>query len=254
MEQSLFEEGRAKKRTLLLAVCLFGISLFYAVVCTPISLLVSSDILLSDTALPLLLDVLMLLCNYLFYWIAFSVTLYGIYRTGLGACKGVFAVYACAVLFRYSANMTAGFFVIGFPTSDVFFRKHFPYLLIDIVLDLVLIALVAFVVCKIQKKQKDFAMEKAFPIVKLFDRKSMFLHSVICVAAIPAAVQLISRVIYDISYGAPTSIIDLLWMIVSYASDVANLFIGYLVIVLLLNRLHLREAKAQLDYHSATVL
>ena len=114
--------------------------------------------------------------------------------------------------------------------------------------------MVVLVVCKYQKKQKDFALEKAFPITKLFDWKSVFLHSVICVAAIPAAVQLISRVIYDISYGAPTSIIDLLWMIVSYTSDVANLFIGYLVIVLLLNRLHMREEKALLDYHSATVL
>ena len=235
----MFDQGREKKRTLSLAAFLFGIALFYAVVCTPLSLLVSSDILLADTVLPLLMDVLMLLCNYLFYWIA---------------CRPILAVYAGAVFFRYFANMTAGFFVIGFPTGNEFLKLHLPYLLIDIVLDLLLITLVAFLVCKFKKKQKDFTPEKVFPITRLFDWDSAFLRSTLLVAAIPAAVQLISRVIYDISYGAPTSTVDLLWMIIYYVSDIANVLIGYLVIVLILNRLHLSEEKARLEYDSTTVL
>jgi predicted membrane protein len=52
-------------------------------------------------------------------------------------------------------------------------------------------------------------------------------------------------VFYDFHLGAPTGFSDLLWMILYYLSDVVGALIGYLVMVLLLNRFFLQELRAK---------
>ena len=68
---------------------------------------------------------------------------------------------------------------------------------------------------------------------------------------IPSALMLISRVIYDVSLGGAAGLGDLLWMITYYASDIVSIFVGYFVILLLVNRLYLREETAKSNYESA---
>lgn len=122
------------------AVLIFALTLFYAAVCTPLYLFFSSDILFDDSVLPLLWDVLMGACNYLFYWVGFAFLLFLGARYSLRGCKAFFAVYAGAVLFRYVANQLSGFLVMGFPTWSKFASSDLPELLFCIVMDLVLMA------------------------------------------------------------------------------------------------------------------
>lgn len=256
MELSLFDLCRKRNLNLRMLIFLFAITLFYAVICTPVSLLVSSDILLSETVLPLLIDVLMLLCNYLFYWVSFAIVLYAIGRFEVGNCISLFGIYVGAVFFRYLANITAGFLVIGFPTWEDFLSDHLLYLLIDIGMDLILMAVMVLIVSLTFKKASANSSPLAgLPIDRLFDLKNPIQLAAFWSAVIPAAVQLISRVFYDaFYYGAPTSLIDLLWMVIYYVSDFANVVIGYLVIVLILNRIFMKEEKARIDYDSATLI
>jgi hypothetical protein len=61
--------------------------------------------------------------------------------------------------------------------------------------------------------------------------------SALLVALLMGVIRIIGRVIYDIGYGAPTDLIDILWMILYYSLDV---FIGvacYFVLLYILRKL-----------------
>ncbi|MBO5295090.1 MAG: hypothetical protein J6B71_07615 [Clostridia bacterium] len=120
VELSLFEGYRRKKLTVRLAICLFAIALFYAAVCTPIARFVASDVLLANTVLPSVIDIVILFFNYSFYWISFGFLVYAIHRLGAKSCAPLFAVYGGAVVFRYLANQMADFCVFGFPSINDF--------------------------------------------------------------------------------------------------------------------------------------
>ena len=76
----------------------------------------------------------------------------------------------------------------------------------------------------------------------------------LCVAAVPAGFQLLSRLIYDFSNGLPRDLPDLLWMVTYYLSDFAFVIVGYLVTQMLLNRLAVKEEEARLAFEESSVL
>lgn len=246
----MFEGYRRKKLTVRLAICLFAIALFYAAVCTPIARFVASDVLLANTVLPSVIDIVILFFNYSFYWISFGFLVYAIHRLGAKSCAPLFAVYGGAVVFRYLANQMADFCVFGFPSINDFFSDYLPYSLLDMLLDVIQMTLAVLLTHHIQRISKEMQRDalKELPLTGLFDLKKYISRNALFVAMIPAAFKLISRLIYDAWYGAPRGLGELLWMIVSYFSDIACIMIGYAVIVLLLNRCRLDEIKAKNEY------
>lgn len=234
------------------SVFIFALALFYAAVCTPLYLFFSSNILFDGSVLPLLWDVLMGACNYLFYWGSFTFLLFLGARFSLKHCKSFFMIYAGAVFFRYIANLLAGYIVMGIPSMSGFL-SDLPYLLFDIVMDLALMALAALVLHLIVDKaplwvdadgdmmQSDAPKRSRISLWSnskgLYEKSNALHRTAVWYGLIPAAVQMISRIIYDISYGAPTDALDMTWMIVYYVSDILCALIGYFVILLLLNNL-----------------
>ncbi|MBR3894729.1 MAG: hypothetical protein IKJ35_06230 [Clostridia bacterium] len=246
MEHSLFDRLRQKRMTVRLFICLFAIAAFYAAVCTPLSRFVLSDVLLSGTMLPLFLDALLLICNYLFYWIAFAFLVFALIRRDLRSCKPMLAVYAAAVVFRYLANQIADFCVVGFPPINDFFSLYLPYCLLDVLFDFLQMGIVVWVTLALKSgaNNPNGILESEMPLTKLWDWKKRSLRAVFCAAAVPAAVRLLSRIRYDIWYGIPRGMSDLLWMIAAYLFDVACLWIGYFFILILFNRFWGREKEA----------
>lgn len=243
----MFDRCRKKRLTVHLFVWLFAIALFYAAVCTPLSRFVLSDVLLSDTALPFLLDALLLFCNYLFYWIAFAFLLYALLRFDLRACTPLLATYTGVVVFRYLANQIADFCVFGFPPINEFFSLYLPYCLLDVFLDLAQMGIAVWVTLTLKRgaSAPEKLLSSEMPTERLWDWKRRTLRAAFLIALVPAAFRLVSRVIYDVWYGAPRGLSDLLWMIAAYLFDVACLWIGYFLIVLLINRFFMVERNAR---------
>ena len=256
MELSLFEQTQKKKLICRMAVLLFGIALIYAAVCTPLYLVMSSDVLWAQTPLPMLLDVIMTLANYCFYWIAFAYAVYAIYRFNIAAAIPMLAVYAVASVFQYSANLLSGYFVIGFPSWEDFASDELPYLILNIFLNLMLMAIAVGLALLVEKKQGDGKkrLTEALPICKLFSFQRGIPFAAWVMALVPAAAQFLSRLRYDIAYGAPRGLLDLIWMVVYYCSDVLNVLIGYLVIVWVWNQISFKETEAKNDFEGASVI
>lgn len=256
MELSLFEQSQKKKLTQRAALLLFGISLFYAAVCTPLYQVLSSDILWATTPLPLLLDMAMTIANYAFYWIAFAYTAYLICRFGIRAAIPMIAVYAGATVFLYCANLLAGYFVIGFPAWEDFASDELPYLPLNIFFNFVLMAFAVLFAFLCVRKQTDGKpkLTDALPFSSLFSFGQGMPRLSWLIACVPAAAQFLSRIRYDISYGAPRGFLDLLWMVVYYCSDVLNVLLGYLVIVWIWNHIAVKEAEAKTEFDTASVI
>lgn len=227
-------------------IVIFSVAFFYAVICTPANLIVNSNVLLLQTVLPLLVDVVMTFVNFLFYWISFAYLLYFMFAFGVGESKPFFLSYVAVVFARYALNLLSGYFVMGFPRFKNFLSNDFLFLLIDVAMDILLQMGIAILIVRKQRgNSPSFASH--LPAVKLFDRTNPLLKSTLLVAMIPAAISLLSRLYYDIVVGIPQSTTDLLWMISYYLSDFLSVLIGYLVILLLLDWIRTKDQKWTLD-------
>ena len=231
------------------------IAVFYAVVCTPIFHVISSDPLLTETVYPLLLDFSMQFLNFLCYWCAFSYVIYAFFRFGFDRGYAFPLLYAVVVLIRYPINLASGFCMMGLPTVSDFLSNYLPYLLIDIVLDLLWMLILLLVLRTVHKKQPYVQRSRRggvlfanVPFSGMFQLKNPVQRTALWAALIPAAVQLLSRVVFDVAWGAPSGLTDLLWMITYYALDSAYALIGFFVIVLWINHFYFSEEKARMEY------
>ncbi len=257
MEQELFWQEQKKKMLKGMALILGVIALFYAAVCTPVYRFMTSDVLYQGTVLALLWDILMTLTYYLFYWVAASCLLYSGACYGFSRIKPLIAVYGGIVFARYFANHLASCVIDGGQSINDFFTDYFPYILLDILLDMVLMAVAVgmtlFCLRRKLPRGSDRALRSAFlssslPATRLFDKDNTFMSCMLGVAAIPALSQLISRLIYDIFVGRVSGGDEVLLMVVYYLSDILFWIAGYLVIQLLMNRFYLSDIKAKSEW------
>ncbi|MBQ1229713.1 MAG: hypothetical protein IIX80_01645 [Clostridia bacterium] len=256
---SLYEQGRKKRITREFAILIFSVSAFYALILTPVYSWTSSDVLIAKTGIPVAIEALLDICNFCFYWIAFGYLLWLSARFSLRACRALALLYFAATLFRYGAALLAGYFLNGFPTFADFASDALPYLTADILLDLAFVGVAALLIYFIfeipnaarRKTAQELRspLSAYLPFAGLLEMKNRLLRVSLIVSAIPSVVQIVYRVIYDVTfYGAPRNLPDLLWMITYYLMDLISIVIGFFVIVLFLNRAYFREEKALMEY------
>ena len=256
---SIFDQGRQKKTLHSYVWQISLLAFLYSVVCTPLEIWINSDITVIQTVIPLLWDTVMSVMHYLFYWLSFAYLLWAVGRFTLRQSKGILATYAIVASARYVISMLAGYVVNGFPTATEFFEEVLLYLLLDIFLDLLFMGLAVWIAYEILDKPwkgmtPPASLEKLpvcrwMPFASMFSFSNGMQRANLLMAAIPAVTQIVYRAIYDIAfYGVARDLADLLWMISYYLADVLSIFIGYFVILLLLNRFYLNEEKARLEY------
>ncbi len=253
MELSFFDQSRKVCLRRQMTVALFSIVIVYAVICTPISLWCTSDILIAESVFPLIWDEIMTIINYAYYWVAFSFSLYACFRFDPCHHAPFMLTLGVAVSVRYPLNLVAGYFVNGFPVVDDFLTE-LPYVLFDILLDLVVFAL-CWVVMRLIKKRipvrkyekKGEAFARFVPFKSLFSIQNPVQCSLFVGSGFLTLLKIGSRVIYDVSYGAPSSLPDFLWMVFYYTVDILGFFIGVIACVLIVNHLALSEARAALE-------
>ena len=248
MEKHLIDRMIRKQNYVKCAIILFGIAVFYAAVCTPLYHEANTNALLIDSVLPLIVDDVMIVLNYAYYLVAFAFLLNAsVISHKRVSYKPYFAIYVGATLFRYVANLISGFLCMGFPTSWSAWSDELLYLGIDFLMDLILF-IVAFSIIYLRKDRIP-GYTKHMPIAKLMDRQNPISKTALYLAAIPATVHFLSRLIFDIFRGGlPKNGLDLLWMIIGYFSDLLGFVVGFFVILLLLNHLYMRAKAIRLAY------
>jgi hypothetical protein len=219
---------RLRLCVILTTLVLFGLSCFLL---SPLYVSLSSNVLYSGGFVTGLINFINNTFYIAVYAVCFSAFIYSVDKLGTKHSFALVVTYCVAVLLRYIANVIVQTFLDGvFPS----FRELSPAIwgcLFDILIALAVI-LIAHLCFKNIGKNK--AKNACLPFEKLYESSNPLQKASLLTGILLASIKVLTRVIYDIGYGAPTSILDLLRMIVYYISDVLICVIIYLASLLLI--------------------
>lgn len=204
----------------LCAIFLFSVAVFYAAVCTPIYQWSSADVAISEW-FTVAWDFLQSLVRFAFFWLAASFVLVAV-RTW-GTARAVLLFCGGAALLLHAGSLLAGLLMmrdfdsIGTDLLD---------LAVSVALDVCQIALFRLIAYLTLSRRPAPDAGRMLPARAL----------AVC-AAVPSLFQILNRILYDVAVGAPTGKSDLIVMITYYLIDLASAAVGYLVILLITDRL-----------------
>ena len=68
-----------------------------------------------------------------------------------------------------------------------------------------------------------------FPFKRFIDKNNPLQRSALVMGILMGAVHMLTRIVYDLFIGLPSSLVDALWMITYYISDIITAFIMYVI-------------------------
>lgn len=239
----------SEKRLLLTVILTAGIlDNLSVLVFSPLYVITSNDIIYATTVIPELIYLVIEVCNIAVYAICHSAVIYSVYRLSFRR-TGIVAMTYCAVTFlKYTGNL---FVTLAFnKTIDV---SDIAYVLLYFAADMLQLVIVILISCALMRsfyrrlsviektgailgKEKTTKREQIFPFGKFFDRSNPLQKASLYMGILLSVIKILTRIWYDLYYGAPGSATDFIWMIVYYLSDILTGFIAYLVSLLVLSK------------------
>lgn len=249
----------SKKLLRLLLALSFGLSALF-VLLARLYTVSCTDIVMMYTAWPEVLEILVNMVECVIFGFAYAILIWAAYRKPEGGIRRYIIVYFCSVLFKYLANYLVTW-LTDTGMSVQYLLENLSYILIYTAIELLQAAVVLLVIVRTMKKHHAFierqtriaanlpdvsvdARSYVFPFTKLLTWKNPLQKCALAGGGTIALFKMVSRLIYDISYGLPTSVADGLWIVAYYLLDVFVGFAVCLLITYLLMMFDSREQKA----------
>ncbi len=253
MAPSLVDTYRRKKlrsRFLIVLSILVGFSTF---VYMPIYYLLESNVVWENSALLLIwMEVVEPVMHYAFYWCSFAFALYAILTMGLRGSASFLLSYAVAAFLKHTLTLISYMWVMGAIRWSSFMALDFWPMVWSILGDWAQMALVCFLSCLFTRKygkgkgawkHPSTLADSQLPTAHLIDRANPIFRRAFAIASVPVALQILSRIYYDLDlilvqkypFGGAWGIV---LMVSYYLTDILTAFVGVIVLVFLLNRIH----------------
>ena len=142
-------------------------------------------------------------------------------------------IYGGVLLVKMLIDTTVGLLIFG----GGWRLEELLYILLMWIFELMLAFGVVLIAHLCHKNKENDVAE----FNKLYSRNNALHRSALCVAVVISAIKLISRMVFDIGYGLPDGMTDLLWMVAGYASDLLSGVIVYLISIFLIKKLHNKD-------------
>lgn len=256
MNDKLLLDSKERKRLWLsLLLSLAFLVFVYSFVLAPLYTYSISDVLLYSTPLPEIIHLLLNVIDVLSYSICFSIIIYSILKYSLRRSWKLLTIYSTAIFTKYLANFLITSFVNRIlDISDIFF------IILYFVFDIIMLSFVCVFSCMFIRRfnERKRILEKSnralgntqndiiqdlFATKKIFVKENPLHCSALATALILSATKLISRIYSDLYVGAPSSVVDLCWMIAYYLSDILIAIIVYTVSLFVFNYLNMKKLK-----------
>ncbi|MBE6633329.1 MAG: hypothetical protein E7620_03180 [Ruminococcaceae bacterium] len=210
-----------------------AIAAFYAFICTPIYILISTNVVLLNSILPTVWDLLQILLQFFFYWCFAAFLIACLKGDKERMPRALIVVFVCSSFGRYFISLVIGYLMTEGLGEWGFFMNDLLYMMIDVLGDWFIcgVAVLAsyFLLFRNRIPHKDQE--------RLLDFRDPACVVILCSIAFPTLLSIGSRIISDVFLGAPQNTYDLIWMILAYVGDLLSYPIGYLVVFLLLHRI-----------------
>ncbi len=258
MQTDLLQEHRQKRYRRIFWIFLGACVGFYTLIYMPIYYLLSSNVLWSNSPLLLLwMEVIEPLMNYTFYWGSFGFVLYALLVSGWKRAGAFSAFYAAAAFLRYFTGLFSYMWIMGAIHWSSFMAMDFWGLVFSFLMDCAQVAIVLLaaytIIRKLQKKDSRFRSpgairETYLPFVRVMDWKNPVFRLSLIAASVPAVIQILSRIYYDLDLilvrGMQISGVgEVIVMLSYYITDIATAFLGAMVLSLLLNSFYRSDEK-----------
>lgn len=215
----------------------------------------NTNIVLYTSILPEILSVLIELVEVILFAFGFSLLIYTSYlRYPLRSAIGLTGIFSAAALFRRLCDITVIVIVYGeLGAYDLI--EGVTYLLLDLLLIWVILGVIRLSASRYDRNLAtknpvsvlftddglpEVDITAFYPFKKVYSKENPIQGCVLVIGGILSAVKVISRIIYDIEYGAPDGIGEILTMIVYYGSDLLIGLIFYVLSTLILGKLFRR--------------
>ncbi len=185
-----------------------------------LEVIVTSDILLANSFIAKLLSLLQTLLIVLGFALFYSFTAFLLSKVEfIGTLSFIFVVIGIT-LFRSLLSLGGKYFIDGISSYD-FFLYVLPTQAISFGLELAqyfLVLLITWLCLRYFPKESE--KFHAHPLQKRFGIPHALLRSLFFIALTVMILNIGSRILYDIDYGAPTSTAEACQMLLAYTSDI----------------------------------
>ena len=196
---------------------------------SPLLTFLNTDVLFYSTPLPIALDILIKIIENIVFSISYALV---IYSTVFYTPKKTFAlggIYLTATLVRKLMTVGMAFLLSSAPDAAEYYSLGFTFCA-----ELVqMIAVIVFAIvvsksyrAKTSKENKaairlgDLSFKKKLDFASVFSPANPLHVSALFTSIMISSVNVLQRIVYDIFYGAPTDLSELLIMIAYYLIDV----------------------------------
>lgn len=249
----------SRKLFWLLCILSFGLSTAFVILAKCYTL-AWSDVTTADTVLPILLDYLSKIAEWCLYITAYAIIFYELYTEGVAPARKFIFVYAGSVFFKYLLNYLVTWITDAGMSSE-YLADNLTYIGIYIGIEwlqLLFIMLMAVSSAKAYHKflagqrklaatLPNYTLEErnyTFPFKKLFSTENVLQKNALWAGFVLTVFRVVSRMIYDITYGAPSDAADLMWMIFYYTVDIVVGMVSIIAITALFMRFDKMEQKS----------
>lgn len=246
---------------------IFSAAIFFslqAFILNPLYVYTSSNVLFSTTPIPEIIGILNDISYPLGYALCFACVTYSIFKFSLYRAKKQIIILSAAFLLRYVANYVISSIIDGgFRFAEIPAAVILPF-----GLDMLLFAVVCIIVrARIKRyyetyeqalkaniilnKKAPSVYEDIFENQKIISFKNPLHYSAALTGILLSATKILTRIRFDIAYGAPSGVADTIWMIAYYISDLLIVALVYAASLLLFAFLEkkTKDTPADLKYH-----
>lgn len=221
-----------KRQNVLFMILSFGIYAIYAYAMIPLYISMCSNVIYADTRLPEVISTFNTVLELFVYWLSTAFVIYSIFRFGFSQSITYPVIYLCAAAFKYiSVFLMTGVMSGEFEKSGI--KSLIIYILLEILRMAITVGLSVYLARK-YKYTDPREREPLFPFKKLVTLSNPVQATAFFSAFMISLARIISRIRYDIFYGAPQSFAEAMIMIGYYLLDIAIGFIGYFAIVFII--------------------
>lgn len=234
----------AKRLYRLMLLFTYGLYAINALGIASLFITCATDVLLSETILPTLLDLLMDLIQILLIPIgAWGLISFAYFRgESASVIRRLFGLYIGSLFFCRVCNMVASLTFNGalYLEEDIIYAAW--YLLLDLILAFILFFVIRFRAMR----YRSHASIPVYPLKKFYDKENPLLRCTLFLGIIFSSIQILQRILYDVNYsveaGALPPLSDVPIMIAYYLYDIL-ISIAFYTLARLLYRFLFKKAK-----------
>lgn len=240
------EKSVFKRRMLICIISLFAIFSINSLIISPLTGVISNDIVYSDTLIPTLLSFLSELLELCAIAVCYSVMITVIYDFGRKHVRPIFLIFCSATAYKYAANMLVFWGISGsipnlwaWDVVNVFYFTALELLQLFIVYIIINTVIGGYVdrrtaleraMQKVGECQEG-AMPEVYPFEKIYDRENCILRSIFFCALVTFIAKFCGTLFSDvwliITCGLPSEPRTWLIMILNYVSKIVSGTIVY---------------------------